>query len=41
MAACYRFLEQHDQAELLLQKVIERDPAHSQAQALLAAYGSR
>lgn len=41
MAVCYRFLDQSDRAELLLKKVLARDPANVQAQTLLAEYGSR
>ncbi len=38
MAVCYQFLEQHEQAESLLCKVLKYEPDNHQAKSLLAAY---
>jgi tetratricopeptide (TPR) repeat protein len=38
MALCYQQLQQHEQAELLLQTVLQYDPDNHEARALLAGY---
>ena len=38
MAVCYQFLDQHEQAETLLRKVVQHDPDNHPAQTLLAGY---
>lgn len=38
MAVCHQLLEQHEQAELLLRKVLQYDPANQQSRALLEQY---
>ncbi|WP_251958297.1 hypothetical protein [Nostoc commune] len=38
MVVCYEFLKQHEQAKLLLHKVLQHDPNNQQARDLLAGY---